>query len=258
MTKFIVIASSKGGVGKTTTAINLGTALTVFGRDVIVVDCNFSTPNIALYLGSPQVPVTLQDVIKEGKHISDALYMHSHGLKVVPASPSLKHKGRIDMKKLAKMLRDLAGEADFVIIDSPSGLTEDTIESIKMGDEVLVVSTPELPAVSDALRTIKTAREHGKTVRGVILSRVYEDELELSKEDVEAMLETKVIAMIPEDETVREAVKMKNPVTHTHPNAPASLSYKELAAELLGEKYVASAEENDNLLDYIMKRLGLK
>ncbi|MEK6917071.1 MAG: AAA family ATPase, partial [Nanoarchaeota archaeon] len=109
MTKFIVIASSKGGVGKTTTAINLGTALTLFGRNVVVVDCNFSTPNVSIYLGSPQVPVTLQDVMKEGKHISEALYMHSHGLKIIPASPSLKHRDKIDMKKLGSLLKDLSG-----------------------------------------------------------------------------------------------------------------------------------------------------
>ena len=80
----------------------------------------------------------------------------------------------------------------------------------------------------------------------------------LGKDDVEAILETKVIGIIPEDDTMREAVKIKNPVTHTHPNAPSSLGYKHLAAELLGEKYVESVEKDDNLFDYALKRLGLK
>src|SRR3989338_9089200 len=94
MTKFIVIASSKGGVGKTTTAINLGTALTSFGRDVIVVDANLSAPNVSLYIGAPQVPITLQDVLERNKKITDALYMHANGLKIIPASQSMK-----DIKK---------------------------------------------------------------------------------------------------------------------------------------------------------------
>jgi septum site-determining protein MinD len=258
MTKFIVIASSKGGVGKTTTAINLGTALTTFGRDVIVVDCNLSTPNLALYLGAPTVPITLHDVLTKNKKITDALYRHSHGLKIIPASQSVKDRKKIDYNKLNNLIQSLSGMAEFVIIDTAAGLKDEAVSAMKMGDEILVVSTPELPAVSDALRTINMAKEHGKKVSGIILTRVYDDELELKKEDVEAMLETPVIAMIPEDETMREAVQMKNPVTYTHPNAPSSQGYKQLAANLLGEKYVESVEKEDTFMDYMLKRLGMK
>ncbi len=257
MTKFIVIASSKGGVGKTTTAINLGTALTVFGRDVIVVDANLDTPNLSLYLGAPNIPLTLHDVLERDKPITDALYQHNHGLKVIPGRTAIKDK-KIDHAKFRKLIRELSGHADFIIIDSGPGLTEEAINTMKVGDEILVVSTPELPSVVDALKTIRNAQSHGKKVSGVILTRVYEDQLELSKEDVETMLETPVIGLIPEDETMREAVQMKSPVTHTHPNAPSSLGYKKLAAELLGEKYVESVEKEDSLLDYMLKRLGLR
>ena len=258
MTKFIVIASSKGGVGKTTTAINLGTALTLFSRDVIVVDCNLSTPNISLYLGAPNVPITIHDVLKKDKKITDAVYLHSHGLRIIPASPSVKNKDKIDYEKLGKLLKNLSGLADFIIIDSSGSINEESLTAIKAGDEILVVSTPELPAVADALRTIQLAKEHDKKVSGIILTRVYDDELELTKKDVESILETPVIGIIPEDETVREAVKMKHPVTHSHPNAPSSLGYKELAAKLLGEKYVESIEKEDSMMDTVMKRFGLK
>ncbi|MFH2020827.1 MAG: cell division ATPase MinD [archaeon] len=258
MTKFIVIASSKGGVGKTTTAINLGTALTVFGRDVIVVDCNLSTPNVSLYLGAPNVPISLHDVLKNGKNITEALYMHEHGLKIIPASQSIKDQTQIDYEQLNRLIKSLSGKADYVIIDSAAGLSNEVISTLRMGDEILVVSTPELPAVSDALRTIKIAQRYGKKVSGIILTRAYEDELELSKEDVEAMLETPVIGIIPEDETMRESVRMKNPVTHTHPNAPSSIGYKKLAASLLGEKYVEGKEKDDSTMDTFLKRMGMK
>ncbi len=258
MTKFIVIASSKGGVGKTTTALNLGTALTLFSKDVIVVDANLSTPNVSLYLGAPNVPITLHDVLNKGKKITDALYMHSHGLKIIPASQAFKDNSNIDYEKLTDLIRSLSGMAEYIIIDTSGGLREETIAGIKTGDEVLVVSTPELPAISDALRTIKKAKELGKKVSGIILTRAYEDELELSKADVEAMLETPVIAVIPEDETMREAVQMKNPIIHTHPNSPSALGYKELASALLGEKYVESIEKTEGMFDYMMKRMGMK
>jgi len=256
MTKFIVIASSKGGVGKTTTALNLGTALTSFDREVIVVDANLSTPNVSLYLGAPNIPVTLHDVLHKDKKITDALYVHNHGLKVIPAGQAVRKK--IDFEKLKERIRSLSGLAEYVIIDSAAGLNDEALGAIKTGDEIIIVSTPELPAVSDALRTIRTAKEEGKEVRGVILTRVYEDELDLSKQDVEAILEVPVIGIIPEDDSMREAVKMNTPVTYTHPNSPSARGYKEVASKLLGEKYVDSIEKNDTMFDYMLKRLGLK
>ena len=64
MTRFIAIASGKGGTGKTTTAINLGTAMTEFGREVIVLDANVSKPNVSLHLGTPKLKFTLHDALK--------------------------------------------------------------------------------------------------------------------------------------------------------------------------------------------------
>ena len=63
MSRLIVITSGKGGVGKTTTAINLGAAINFLGEDVLIIDGNLTTPNIGVYLGSPEVPVNLNHVI---------------------------------------------------------------------------------------------------------------------------------------------------------------------------------------------------
>lgn len=63
MSKIIVITSGKGGVGKTTTAINLGAALNYFGEDVLIIDGNLSTPNIGIHLNSPEVPINLNHVL---------------------------------------------------------------------------------------------------------------------------------------------------------------------------------------------------
>ena len=85
MAKVYVITSGKGGVGKTTTAVNLGAALNKFKEDVLIVDANLSTPNLGLHFGAPIVPVSLSHVLQGKAEIEDAIYEHSSGLKLVPS-----------------------------------------------------------------------------------------------------------------------------------------------------------------------------
>jgi len=258
MTEFLVICSSKGGVGKTTTAINLGMTLKMLSKEVVIVDTNLSAPNLAIYLGAPNIPVTLHDVIDENKNIEDAIYKHMHGFKIIPASPSSKNKTTPNYDKMKEIIRTLHGKFDFVIIDSAAGLTNEALNSIGIGDKILVVSTPELPALSDALKTIKHVKDIGKNVHGIILTRVFKDELEVGVKDVEIMLESQVIGVIPEDEAVRKSVYSKTPVTSSHPEKDVSIAYKKLAAKLIGEKYVHSIEKDDSTFEILLKNLGIK
>lgn len=258
MTKFIVVASGKGGVGKTTTAINLGTALTAFGREVVVVDANLTTPNVGIYLGAPHTESDLHQVLRGEKHIRDAVYMHRNGLKIVPAGISVRELDNIQHEKLPEAILALAGAMEIVIIDSAAGLGKEAMAAIKSGDEIIIVTTPEIASVTDALKTIKMAKKHNKKILGVVVTKARDDELDITKEDIETLLEAPVIAIIPEDDTVRLSHKINHPVTYTHPNSPASVEYKKLAATLLGEKYVESVEKQDTFFDYVMKRVGFK
>src|SRR4030065_570432 len=95
MRKLIVITSGKGGVGKTTTAINLGAAMNYFGKDVLIVDGNLSTPNIGIHLNSPEVPITLNHVLSKRADILEAVYEHSSGIKIIPSSLSIKELRKI-------------------------------------------------------------------------------------------------------------------------------------------------------------------
>jgi septum site-determining protein MinD len=256
MTKFIVIASAKGGVGKTTTAINLASALIGFGREVILVDANLTTPNVSVYLGAPKVPVSLHDVLSGKKHIKDAIYIHRNGLKVVPASISFHEKANLSY--LSHAIMSLSGSADIVIIDTAAGLGIEAINAIKSGDEIIIITTPDLAAVTDALKTVKICKSNDKKIMGVVVNRAREDDFEVAKSNIEFILEHPVISMIPEDDTVRQANYLKTPVTFSHPTSPSSIGYKKLAAKMLGEKYVESIEKKDGLFDYALKRVGLK
>jgi septum site-determining protein MinD len=258
MTRFIVIASGKGGAGKTTTAINLGTALTNFGREVIVMDANLTTPNIGVYLGAPVVPVTLHDVLGGKKHITEAAYLHPSGLKVIPGGISLDNLKKIDYKKLSEALMDLQDKAEVILIDIGPGLTKETLTILEMADEAIIVTNPELTAVTDALRTIKMMEKMNTRVIGIVLTRVRDDDYEMSPDNVEAILERPVIGIIPEDHNVRKSIHLKHPVVYTHPSSNAAMSYKRLAANLIGAKYEETLSKNDGFFIYVMRMVGLR
>ena len=257
MTKFIAVASGKGGVGKTTTAINLGTALTGFGRNVIVLDANLSTPNLGLHLGSANIPATVHDAILGRKSMKDAVYMHPSGLKLAPGSISMKDCEAAKPEKLRSEMNHLKGMSEFVIIDSPAGIKDDAAIAMKAADEIIAVTTPDLPAVTDTLKTVRLAESIGTAVVGVVLNMARSDELEIDAKGIEAMLEIPVIGVIPHDENVRESLKIQHPVVYSHPEAPSSTAYKQLAAFLIGEKYKIISQKK-SFLKSVFSFFGLK
>lgn len=234
MAKLITITSGKGGVGKTTTAINLGAALRSFGKEVIIVDANLTTPNVGLHLGAPIVPVNLNHVLLGKASIEDAIYEHESGTKIIPSSLSVKELRRLNHGKLKDIGKKLRKMADYVIYDSAAGLGEEALAALESGDELIIVTNPEIPAVTDALKTSKVIEQMGKTVKGVIITRVKGSKSEMPVANVREMLELPILGVIPEDTNVPHSVLMKNPLVHTHPKSKASRAYRMVAAKIIG------------------------
>lgn len=256
MTKIIVITSGKGGVGKTTTAINLAAALKHFGEDVLVIDANLSTPNVGIHLNSPETPINLNHVLKNDAEVFEAVYEHESGIKIMPSSLSVKELKKTNPEKLKKYVKDFKKVSDWVIIDSAAGLGNEASSAIEIADELIIVTNPEMPALTDALKTLKLAEEHKKPIRGVIVTRVKKDKIELGPEIVKEMLESDVIGMIPEDIHVKKSIREKHPVVHLHPGSKAARAYKEIAATILGVNY-DSKKDRENPLKTFFKKIGL-
>ncbi len=234
MTKLITITSGKGGVGKTTTAINLGAALNEFGKEVIILDANLTTPNVGLHLGAPIVPISLNHVLLGKARIGDAIYEHSSGTKIVPSSLSVKELRNLSHDKLKEVGKKLRKMADFVIYDSAAGLGEEAIAAIESADELIIVTNPEIPAVTDALKTSKLIEELGKQIRGVIVTKVRNTKTEMPINNIKEMLELPILGVIPDDKNVQTALVMKDALVHTHPHSKASRAYKKIAAKIIG------------------------
>ncbi|MBI2671234.1 P-loop NTPase [Candidatus Woesearchaeota archaeon] len=242
MTQKIAILSGKGGVGKTFTSLNLAAALSCFNKDVILVDGNLTTPNISVHLGAPNVPVSLHDVLKGKNHITEAVYSHHSGIKVVPGSIAYKSLNGIKLNNLKKALYSLDGLTDIIIIDGAPGLTAENIAILEAVNNILIVTNPELPALTDALKTIKMVESYGKRIRGVILTKTGNKD-DITFENVEAFLGKKVLAEVPEDKKARESLVKKGILVNLFPRNKVAISYKKLAADLINEQYFEEPEK---------------
>jgi septum site-determining protein MinD len=253
MTRLICVSSGKGGVGKTTVTSNVGAALTEFGADTVVLDANLTNPNLGFHIGIPLYPKTLHDVLKGDAHITEAMYIHDSGLRVVPAGLSVEDLQDTSPENLSDVLLDTVGEPDFVLIDSAAGLGNESINAIEASDEVLVVTNPNLPAVTDALKTVNIAEESGTEITGVVLNKVKGHDAELETSEVESMIGHPVIMEVPHHDKVEEALAMKKPLVHHEPDHHVSERFKAVAGDLAGMNYEPELKE-ESFFEKILSR----
>lgn len=251
MGKIIAVISGKGGVGKTTTAINLGAALNSLSKEVIIVDLNLKTPNIGIHLGAPITPINLNHVLKGKAEIEEVIYEHYSGTKVIPSALTLEEISGPQIKRIPFVIRKIRDFVDYIILDSAAGFSEEVISSIETGDEIIIVTNPELPAVTDALKAIRVVRNKGKDIKGVIITRYKGEKYEMSLNSIKNMLEVPVIGVVPEDKAVKKAIHKKDAVVHVHPNSKAAKKYKEIAHKING-----TYEKKENIIKKLFSILN--
>jgi len=237
MTRVITVASGKGGVGKTIVTANLGVALASYGESVVVLDADIAMANLELVLGMEGKSVTLHDVLAGKAPIEEAIYEGPEGVKVVPAGISLEGLRNVKLERLEETLSHLVENTDILLIDAPAGLEKDAISALAAADEVLLVTTPEVPSISDVLKTKIIADKLDVNIIGVVVNREQHDKTFLTKEEIETILEVPVIAVIPEDVEVSRSAAFGEPIVVKNPKSPVSNAIMKLAADLIGKEF---------------------
>lgn len=229
----IVLASGKGGVGRTTLVANVGIALAKMGKSTVLVDASLTTPNLGPLFKLEKVPYTLNDVLAGEIPLSDAIYSGPHGLRIAPASVVLEHAKKVNPFKLPHVLSTLDARVDFLIIDAPGGLRKETVAALRAGEEVVLVTLPETTSISNMMRTRVMAEFLGFTPTGIIVNRVLGEEFEFPSAEVKRLLNLPLLGEIPEDINVRKAWRRGEPVLEAYPKSSASKAIMKLAEKLV-------------------------
>ena len=165
------IASGKGGTGKTTTTLNLGTALALLGKKTLVLDADIGMANLGLLMGLEKCKITLHEVLSGSAKITEAIYDGPGGLKVVPSGLSLRGFQNCNPDVLKEVMTKITEGMDFILIDAPAGISKDGVIPLAVADKVILVVNPELASMADALKTKALTEMLGRTVEGAILNR---------------------------------------------------------------------------------------
>lgn len=243
--KVYTIASGKGGAGKTTTSVNLGTSLAGLGKKTLILDADIGMANLGLVLGLERSEVTLHEVLAGKADVKDAIYDGPNGVKVLPSGISLQGFQNADPEKMIDVMGTLVENYDYMLIDAPAGISKDGVVPLAIADDVILVVNPEISSIADAMKTKVLVEMIDSSVLGIVLNRVGTTTTELSNEKVENLLDCKILEAVPDDANVRNASAFRMPVVVKYPESPSSIAFKRLAASLAGVKMPVVSEEEE-------------
>jgi flagellar biosynthesis protein FlhG len=258
----IAVTGGKGGVGKTSVAVNLAAALTESGRKVVLLDGDLGLANVDVFLGlSPRY--TLAHVLSGERTLDEILLPTPQGFQVVPAASGIARLANLDATQhlgLVQAFSALAARLDVMIVDTAAGISHGVTQFSQAAQHVLVVVCDEPASLTDAYALVKVlSRNHGVRRFRVLANMMREpgggrdlfDRFErVTGRFLDVALE--FVGEIPEDEHVKRAIRGQRPVLAAYPSCPASRAFKKLGG--LADKWPVPAGPRGNL-EFFVERL---
>jgi septum site-determining protein MinD len=226
-TRVIAVTGGKGGVGKSTTTVNLGVSLRMDGYTVALIDADVEMPNLVELL-SIEPDLTIHDVLSGTADTDQALIEIGEGFAAIPGDPSITGYASIEAAQLETVVGALEDRYDFIILDTGAGLSYDDIMPLGLADEILLVSSPDPAAVENAKRTQAFIQRLNRPIKGVVITKA-DSSVDGSIADE---FDSHLLAVIPEDQAVRLSTAAGKPLEIYAPNSPAAQAYRQLEANL--------------------------
>lgn len=262
MARVITITSGKGGVGKTTSTANLGTALAFQGNKVAVVDADIGLRNLDVVMGlENRIVYDLVDVIEGRCRLRQALIKDKHlpDLCLLPAAQT-RDKDAVSANDMVELSNQLRAEFDYVLIDSPAGIESGFRNAVAGADEIVIVTTPEVSAVRDADRIIGLVDSFEKAYPRLIINRIKPHMVNrgemMSVDDVLQILSIELIGVVPDDEQIVTATN-RGEVAVRDRSSRAGRAFFDIARRIAGESIpITLIEEPQGLMDRLFGMFG--
>lgn len=242
----IVVTSGKGGVGKTTTTANLGTALARRGSSVALVDADVGLRNLDILLGlESRVKYHLLDVLEENVELDEALVRDKHtpNLYLLAAAQS-REKDEVDTEEMRDLVQELRERFEYVLIDCPAGIEMGFRNAVAGAQEAIVVCTPEVSAVRDVDRVVGLLGNAfaPKLIINRVRPHLVRKGKMLSVEDVNSILRLPLLGVIADEPEVIISSNKGEPLA-LRSDSQAAAAYHAIAARVAGEDVPAPMVE---------------
>ena len=240
MGEVIVVTSGKGGVGKTTTTANLGSALALRGKKVVLIDTDIGLRNLDVVMGlDNRIVYDIVDVVEEKCKLKQALIKDKRfkDLFLLPAAQT-RDKSAVNEEQMKELTEKLKEEFDYIIIDCPAGIEQGFKNAIAGANRAIVVTTAEISAIRDADRIVGLLEASEIKNPELVVNRlrpamVRKGEM-MDVEDIVDLLSIDLIGVVPDDEYIITQTNKGEPVVSNH-KAPSGKAYIEIARRILGE-----------------------
>ncbi|MDQ2807465.1 MAG: septum site-determining protein MinD [Chloroflexota bacterium] len=240
MGRVITLTSGKGGVGKTTTTANLGTALALLGQKVVVIDADIGLRNLDVVMGlEKRIVYDIVDVVEGRCRIRQALIKDKRfpDLYLLPAAQT-RDKSAVNPAQMRLLCDHLKTEFNFVLVDCPAGIEQGFKNAIAGADSVIIVTTPEVSAVRDADRVIGLVEANGLPSPRLILNRIRPELVRrgemMTQHDVIEILAVELLGVVPDDESVVISTNRGEAAVMDRVSR-AGQAYTNIARRMLGE-----------------------
>jgi flagellar biosynthesis protein FlhG len=237
--KVVAVTSGKGGVGKTNIAANLAICLSRGGDRVVLMDADLGLGSVDVLLGISPV-YTMQNMVEDGVQLSDVMMEGPGGIRILPAGSGALSVSCLSNERKTALLNELTKleeDADILLLDTGAGISENVLYFCKAAGEVILVTSPEPTAVTDAYAVIKVLHqtENRANIRVLVnnvrrpkeAQDVFESLRKVSERFLGVALD--YCGMVPADANVPRSVVRQKAFVQAFPATPASRAIEDLA-----------------------------
>ncbi len=239
MSEVIVITSGKGGVGKTTTAANVGTGLAQLNKKVVLIDTDIGLRNLDVVMGlENRIVYNLVDVVEGNCRIEQALIKDKKypDLRLLPSAQT-RDKTAVSPEQMQELIDELRKSYDYILLDCPAGIEQGFKNAIAGADRALVVTNPEVSAIRDADRIIGLLEANGIKNVDLIVNRIRMDMVKkgdmMTVDDVRELLAVNLIGVVPDDEHIVISTNQGAPLVGS--DCQAGQAYANICRRVVGE-----------------------